>query len=642
MRECRPKLADMTTTEGRKTRLRKGQSNPFPYPSTPAANPAAAATDAAELDVLRALTEPAQDKRRKARALYWMGWRVTHIAEHLDEPRTTVHEWKRADGWDKAKPVDRVEGTLEMRMCTLINKDNKTGGDFKEIDLLGRQIERLARVHKYSETGKESDLNPKIDARNAGPKAQPERNQLGGEDGLEKLKSAFIDSLFKYQLSWWQNSQERTRAILKSRQIGATWYFAREALIDALETGRNQIFLSASKAQAHIFRGYIVAFVKEVLDIDLKGDPIVLPNGATLYFLGTNARTAQGYHGNFYFDEFFWTQSFDQLNKVASGMAMHKRWRKTYFSTPSSLQHQAYAFWSGNRINKRRSKADRIELDLSHDRLAGGFTGEDKIWRQIVTVLDAAKGGCDLFDLDELRFEYSDEEWDNLLMCGFVDESFATFKLTELMRCHVDSWEDWSHDFKPFALRPFGFKQVWIGYDPSHTGDAAGLVVLAPPDKPGGKFRVLERMQFKGADFEGQAEEIRKLTLKYNVQHICIDTTGLGQGVYQIVKKFFPAVKALQYSVEVKTRLVLKAQSVMRAGRLEFDAGDLDLQRSFMAIKREMTASGRNVTYASGRSEETGHADLAWACMNALDNEPLEAVALGGVQQGGSRLEIYG
>ena len=28
--------------------------------------------------------------------------------------------------------------------------------------------------------------------------------------------------------------ETRTRFILKSRQIGATWYFAREALIDAL------------------------------------------------------------------------------------------------------------------------------------------------------------------------------------------------------------------------------------------------------------------------------------------------------------------------------------------------------------------------------------------------------------------------
>ncbi|MCC3263181.1 terminase family protein, partial [Paenibacillus polymyxa] len=87
------------------------------------------------------------------------------------------------------------------------------------------------------------------------------------------------------------------------RQVGATWYFAREALIDAVETGRNQIFLSASKAQAHVFKQYIIQFAREAADVELKGDPIVLPNGAHLYFLGTNARTAQSYHGNFYFDE---------------------------------------------------------------------------------------------------------------------------------------------------------------------------------------------------------------------------------------------------------------------------------------------------------------------------------------------------
>ncbi len=80
-------------------------------------------------------------------------------------------------------------------------------------------------------------------------------------------------------------------------------------------------------------------------------------------------------------------------------------------------------------------------------------------------------------------------EWDNLLMCGFVDESFSVFPLTELMRCHVDSWEAWARRLE--AVLPCGhlrLKRVWIGYDPSHTGDAAGLVVLAPPDKPGGNF----------------------------------------------------------------------------------------------------------------------------------------------------------
>ncbi|MFH7191289.1 terminase large subunit domain-containing protein, partial [Klebsiella pneumoniae] len=100
-------------------------------------------------------------------------------------------------------------------------------------------------------------------------------------------------SMFNYQRHWWEAGKtNRIRNLLKSRQVGATFYFAREALIDALLTGRNQIFLSASKAQAHVFKQYIIDFAKEV-EVELKGDPMVLPSGATLYFLGTNARTAQ-------------------------------------------------------------------------------------------------------------------------------------------------------------------------------------------------------------------------------------------------------------------------------------------------------------------------------------------------------------
>ncbi len=557
--------------------------------------------------------------RREARTLYWMGWRLSHIAEHLVVPRGTLHGWCKAEKWADTPAAQRVESALESRMVTLVAKEQKTGGDYKEIDLLGRQLERLARIGRYQQTGREADLNPAIEARNAGPKKRRAKNFLSAEQ-IEQLKSAFLDSLFAYQLQWWQSSQQRTRAILKSRQIGATWYFAREALIDALETGRNQIFLSASKAQAHIFKQYIAAFVHEVTGVDLKGDPIVLANGATLYFLGSNARTAQGYHGNFYFDEFFWTQDFERLNKVASGMAMHKKWRKTYFSTPSSIQHAAYALWSGARIKKK----DKIEVDLSHERLAGGFTGEDRVWRNIVTIIDALRGGCDLFDLDELRLEYSDAEFANLLMCGFVDDSFSVFPLSMLQCCMVDSWELWK-DFKPFVQRPLGWAPVWVGYDPSHTGDSAGLVVLAPPARPGGPLRVLHTEQFKGMDFEAQAQAIKNICERYNVAGMTLDTTGIGQGVYQLVQQFYPAARGINYSVDSKTLLVLKAQQVIKAGRLEFDAGNKDLAASFMAIKRELTPSGRSVTYAAGRSQETGHSDLAWACMNALSHEPLES-----------------
>ncbi|MEX3614648.1 MAG: terminase family protein, partial [Burkholderia gladioli] len=65
----------------------------------------------------------------------------------------------------------------------------------------------------------------------------------------------------------------------------------------------------------------------EVAQIELTGDPIILPNGAYLIFLGTSSRTAQSYNGNLYFDEYFWVGKFETLNNVASGIATHKHLR---------------------------------------------------------------------------------------------------------------------------------------------------------------------------------------------------------------------------------------------------------------------------------------------------------------------------
>jgi len=579
--------------------------------------------------------QPDFDPRRAARALYWQGWRISSIARHFGLKRATVESWKQRDAWDKSTLLERIESCVETRLIALISKEKKDGIDFKEIDLLMRQMGQSARVKKYEDTGRESDLNPNLERKDAKPRKKAPRNEFS-EEQVEKMREAFLDSLFGYQKVWFRQDQQRTRNILKSRQIGATWYFAREALLDALETGRNQIFLSASKSQAHVFKQYIIQFAREVCDVELQGDPIVLPNGAHLYFLGTNARTAQSYHGNFYFDEYFWVPKFPELNKVASGMAMHKKWRKTYFSTPSSMSHSAYPFWTGKHFNAGRAKADQIHLDVTHQALARGRRCEDRQWRQIVTVEDAYESGCNLFDLDELRLEYSAESYANLLMCQFIDDTAGIFKFADLQRCGVDTWEEWD-DVKPFAMRPFAHNPVWIGYDPARSGDSAGCVILAPPRVPGGKFRVLARHQWKGMDFEAQAKSIQDLCAQYNVTYMAIDTTGIGAGVYELVKKFYPAVVALHYSPEVKSRLVLKALSVIGNGRLEWDGGWTDMAQSFMAIRKTMTPSGRQVTFTAGYSQETGHADLAWACMHALGNEPLE----GGTATNTSILEIY-
>lgn len=579
-------------------------------------------------------TQPADtfdSPRILARHLYWQGWRVARISEFIGENPPTVHSWKKRDRWEEATPTQRVEGALEARMVQLIAKEAKEGRDYKEIDLLGRQIERIARVHRYHDTGRESDLNPNIDARNEAPRKKQKRRNYLDEEQIEALEVAFMESLFDYQRTWHEAGQKhRIRNILKSRQIGATFYFAREAVVDAFKNARNKIFLSASKAQAHIFKNYITQFVKETCDVELKGDPIVLDNGAELHFLGTNSKTAQGYHGDVYLDEYFWIHKFEEFRKVASAMATHKQWRQTYFSTPSSLAHEAYPFWTGERINRRRKKSDRIEIDTSHGALMGGALCGDRQWKQIVTVYDAEQGGCDLFDIEDLQFEYSPDEFANLFMCEFVDDSQSAFPLALVHPCMVDSWEEWSEDYRPYAPRPVGNRGVWVGYDPTGTGedgDGAGLVVVLPARHGDEKHRILERERLKGEDYQAQADRIRQLSHRYNIEHIGIDTSGLGEAVAEHVEKWFPTLVRFRYDPVVKGRLVIQAQQIMRRGRLEFDAGWSDLAGSFMAIKRELTPSGRQFTYSSGRSQSTGHADLAWATMHALSHEPIDGPA---------------
>lgn len=572
-----------------------------------------------------------------ARSLYWQGFRITAISELLGVPRTTIQSWKETQKWDEAKPLDRVEGSLEARLIQLIFKAEKEGRDFKEIDLLGRQMTEIAKQRNYEQSGKLKDLNPKLANRGTGERRPTVQNDIN-EEQQNQLIDAFYDGLFEYQKVWHEAGEKhRIRNLLKSRQIGATWYFAREAFIDALETGRNQVFLSASKNQALVFRQYIVQFAKDTASVELKGDPIILPNGAELRFLGTNSKTAQSYHGNIYMDEYFWIHRFTEFRKVASGMAMHKKWRQTYFSTPSSKQHQAYKYWDGSHFNRGRKKEDRIQIDATHKTLKQGRLCEDGQWRQIVTVEDALDGGCDLFDLEQLKLEYSQDEYDNLLMCQFIDDTLSAFSVVELMSCMVDAEDLWE-DYRPYSPRPIGNHPVWVGYDPALSGDSAGLVVLAAPTTQGGLMRGIERIQFRGADFTDQADYLKnEILTKYNVEYIGIDATGMGVGFYETVAKFFPAATKLIYSPELKSQFVLKAKDVMHKGRLQFDHTWTDVVASFVAIHKTLTNSERAVTYKAERSEETGHADLAWAFMHALHHEPL-AISQ---DQSENMMEIY-
>ncbi|MDX7987672.1 oxidoreductase [Xenorhabdus sp. 12] len=557
------------------------------------------------------------DLRQTAKSLYWQAYSVAQIAKRLGISVNTLYSWRRRDKWDEANPIERVSGELHVKILQMQAKDTLTPHDFKTLDFLYRQLERF----------------DKLDTKKAEKKKAKTPKNHFSEEQIRDLRALVLDSLYEYQQRWYKQKERRNRMILKSRQIGATWYFAREALITALETGNNQIFLSASRSQAYQFKKFIQIVARQV-GVELKGgDEIMLSNGATLYFLGTSAASAQSYTGDLYFDEFFWVSNFMNLRRVAAGMATHIGLRRTYFSTPSSEEHEAYPFWTGEFFNQSRPHKKQITIDTRHEALQSGALCGDNIWRQIVTIHDALDLGLDRVDLAEIESENSPADFDNLYRCHFVKKGERAFDYNELIRCGVDGYnEDVWPDWKPYALWPLGHKPVHIGADPTGTGgngDGLGLAVLAPPSIKGGKWRVIEALQFRGMAFEKQAEEIRKLTERYHVQSITIDGTGgTGEAVHELVCHFFPAATLLKYSAPLKRMLVMKAQMLIRAGRLEYDAGMQQVATSFMSIKKVITQGGV-VTYAADRVRGIDHGDIAWSVMNVLHDEPIASDAGG-------------
>lgn len=573
--------------------------------------------------------------RQAARALYLKAWTPSEIATELKlSNERIVYYWADKFGWRDMLREQTIDEAISNRIQTLLELEEPSNN---QLDMLDRLIDHHAKLKKLRALEKQQSDQP---LNNESGKPDSSRGKGSGHNGklpekrgkkqkndvselTEECFKLWHDSLFEYQIVMRNNLHQRIRNILKSRQIGATYYFAGEALENAILTGDNQIFLSASRAQAEVFRRYIIAIAKEFLGLELSGNPMTLSNGAELHFLSTNGKTAQSYHGHVYVDEYFWIGNFDELNKVASAMATHKKWRKTYFSTPSSKMHPAYPFWTGEKWRGDKTTRKNIEFPTFDELRDGGRLCPDKQWRYVVTIEDAANGGCDLFDIEELREEYSENDFNNLFMCIFVDGANSIFEFSKIQKCMVDSsiWQD----FNANADRPFGSREVWLGYDPSRTRDNAVLMVVAPPIVAAEKFRVLEKHTWRGLAFQHQAAEISKVFTRFNVTYLGIDITGIGAGVYDLLCNKHPReTVAIHYSNENKNRLVMKMIDVIDGNRLQFDASNKETAMAFMAIKRVATKTGNMMTFKADRSELVGHADDFWALSHALINEPLD------------------
>ncbi|KMK51482.1 terminase [[Actinobacillus] muris] len=563
----------------------------------------------------------------EARYLYLKKYSPQEIAKELSLPSPRpIYYWAEKYQWRNMLGERGIEELIALRIVTLIEREGKSEAELKELDaLIERDIQYKAQRAKANKASQAVSYGQDFANDEAEPRPKKRKQSVKNDISqiTDDMFEPFLSTLFGYQHTLRNHIDRKLRMLLKSRQIGATYYFAFEALENAIKTGDNQIFLSASKRQSEIFKTYITKMARQYFDIELKGNPIILSNGAELHFLSTNKSTAQGYHGHVYGDEFAWLRNFEEFYTVASAMATHKKWRETYFSTPSSKFHGSYQFWSGDMWKKGDHKRKDVIFPSIETMRAGGVDCPDGAWRYVVTIEDALKGGAgELFDIEALKQKYNKHAFDQLFMCKWVDDADSIFNIGQLLKCSVDI-SKWT-DFDINKAHPFGNREVWGGYDPAHSEDGASFVIVAPPILDGEKYRVLERYQWFGKSYRWQAEQIERLYKKYHFSYIGIDTNGVGHGVYEMIKAFAGRrATPILYQPEVKTALVLKVQDLVDRGLIEWSDEEADIPASFLMVKQSSTRSGDRITYIADRNAQNQHADVFWAIAHAINRKEL-------------------
>ncbi|MFA0155408.1 terminase large subunit domain-containing protein [Vibrio sp. 10N.261.46.A3] len=558
-------------------------------------------------------------KQTKAFELFLRQRTPNEIAKQLEVTGRTIQKWITQFNWKALRDDAPVELMLRQRIAYLMWVDRKLECQERELKML---LDQHYKNQKSEQRTRPADQNDGDKRR--GRKPNKVKNDISNIT-KEMLDEYREKTFFEYQKEIHAHKQDNEinerRFYLKSRQIGLSFYFAWEAFEDAVLSGDNQVFISASKKQAYIFKNYIRRFALELAEVDLKGkDDIELSNGANLIFASTNVSTSQGFNGHMYWDEVFWIPRFAELDSYAGGMSMQAKFRTTYISTPSTVAHEAYPKWSGKKEHN---------IDISHQALKGGALGADHLFRQMITVDDAiAKGADGMFSMEKLKRQYETKEiFDNLLRCKFLDDSASFFTLKALLACKTDTdnWQDVDHE----RAKPVGNAEVLVGYDPRGGGtgegsDDAGLVVALKPKNKGGVFRAIEKLRLKGSSYEQQAETIRGITEKYNVVYLAMDTGGVGTAVAELTRKFYPSLIELNYSPEMKRMLAYKAREIINNGRFQFDSNWDDLVHSFLMIRQQTTDKTGQVTFISKRNKAGSHADLAWASMHVLAWEPID------------------
>ena len=486
------------------------------------------------------------------------------IAARIGCAARTVRHWIKAGDWTgELRNRRATTDGLEAQILRLSRRKDPTNAQAHRLALLTKSLERMKK------------LAPK-------PKPRPVVADAVSQDALARVLDPEY-GLYDYQ-SEFLKSDDRFRIVLKARQIGFSYVVGLAVLLGAMAR-RPQIVVSASERQAQIILGYVRHHAERlgVLLEEDKANKLVIM-GSDIVAVSTNFRTAQGWPGDVWLDEFAWVRNQKMLWAAVIPSITAIGGRVTVFSTPFLPRS---LFW---------------EIATNHQ-------NKHNHWRRwTITIEDAIAQGMPLpGGLDELRMLFDSESWAMFYECKWAENGSALL-----------SWE-LLHGLTTNEIIPDKFGRLRGGVDVGRINDRTALAIIGQEyerEKWKDRFALIYHALHKGMKFDAQKAAIHEVDGRYDVESWKVDKTGLGMQLAEELHTASPErFEGVWFSAQRKARLALNMLKLCEEKRLLLP-NDPDVLAQLHSIQKVI--SGTSIKYDAER-DESGHGDLFWAIALAAD-----------------------
>lgn len=410
------------------------------------------------------------------------------------------------------------------------------------------------------------------------------------EDPVQWLQANTDFRPWPYERGILRDHALRLRVVRKSRQIGISTTIAYESLWKGFTMpGRLILIVSPSDRQSRLIMGKVQDAVGK--SSGLRGlvvrqnlSELVLGNGSQIVSLPNNPDRIRGYAANdVILDEAAHFERQSLVMPVVSPMISATRGTLTIISTPFTKRNLFWD-WYKDAVDSQGSDPTVKAYDLFPSTIS-----------PLISEMELQSRRRNMLET-EFRQEFLGE---------FVEELDSYLPMLLLQGCvHADL--DVENDFQVSPK----FTYV-MGVDFAKKRDQTVAIVLeVDPTKR--RIRVKHVWAVSGMDYSAQIAYLRELALRFNVEHVLADQTGVGEAIIENLRAAVSGTEGLIFTVASKLDIANGLKFVLEQKRI-----DLPDHRTLL-----MQLNGLSTIVRGDRimfdTTEREHDDYAWALALAV------------------------